>query len=253
MTNRETEKNKLVELVTGQLTAREAHALRQRAKADPALVRELQRLTLLWSALPKTAKAEVSVALWDRLFEETIAQNPKQARPEKSYVSRPLVPFWIPASAISLLGIGITLFQPLVYQAPGRVLLSPKDKTTSLSDVALATRNSVELFRSSPVKRSASEHMTNGRSLTSYSVTPVEATTILEIIAEGDNPTAVAEEANAIMEAGIAKLESPLQGKIIESAVVPGAPVRPNKPANITFAVLLGCAIGGLLQIFRRS
>ncbi|WP_309721590.1 hypothetical protein [Armatimonas sp.] len=247
--------DKIVQLVSGQLSPAEERELRKQATTDPALARELQQASLLWAALPQTARAETSVALWDRIFEATITKNPQPPRPEPSYTSRPLVPFWIPAGSIAFLGICITLFQPLVYQASGRVEVSSKDKTLSLSDVSLllVLNNTVEHFKTKLVRKRAAEPMTNGQSLCSYTVSRVEATTILEITAEGDNPSAVAETVNFVMAEGIELLESPLKGKIIEKADVPSAPIRPQKGPNIAFAILLGCVVGGLLQLIRRS
>ncbi len=244
--------DKIVQLVSGQLSPTEERELRKQAASDPALARELQQATQLWAALPQTARAETSVALWDRIFEATIAKNPQPPRPEPSHTSRPLIPFWIPAGSIAFLGICITLFQPLVYQASGRVEISSKDKTLSLSDVSLALNNTVEHFKTKSVRKRAAEPMINGQSLCSYTVDRVEATTILEITAEGENPKAVADTVNFVMAEGIEVLKSPLQGRIFEKAYVPSAPIRPNKGPNITFAILLGCVVGGLLQLIRR-
>ena len=247
-----TSDDEIIRLATGQLSPREAQALQQRAATDPALAQEIAQVKLLWAALPEATKTDTDPRLWASIFEETIAKNPQRSRPEKTDTSRPIIPFWIPACSIALLGICITLFQPQVYQASGRLLLHPREKSMSLSDVALATYNTIELFKAVPVCKAASERMTNGRPLCSYTVSRVENTTLLEITAEGDDPTAVTETVNNVMAAGMHNLEHSLQTRIVEEASVPSAPIRPNKGPNIAFAILLGCVIGGLLQVFRR-
>ncbi|WP_395145245.1 polysaccharide biosynthesis tyrosine autokinase [Armatimonas sp.] len=112
-------------------------------------------------------------------------------------------------------GVLITLFQPLVYQASARVLLEPPSyliQTVNNDPLAeLFKLNSpyspptqVELLKSSAIKKRAGELMTNGKSLTNYSVVPVEGgTSIVEVIAEGDDPNAVTETANHILKAYI--------------------------------------------------
>lgn len=112
-------------------------------------------------------------------------------------------------------GVLITLFQPLVYQASARILLEPpsylintvnNDPLAELfklnSPYSPATQ--VELLKSNALKKKASEKMTNGKSLTGFSVNPVEGgTSIVEVVAEGDDPNAVAETANNILKAYI--------------------------------------------------
>lgn len=112
-------------------------------------------------------------------------------------------------------GVLITLFQPLVYQASSRILLEPpsylintvnNDPLAELfklnSPYSPATQ--VELLKSNALKKKASEKMTNGKSLTGFTVTPVEGgTSIVEVVAEGDDPNAVAETANNLLKAYI--------------------------------------------------
>ncbi len=112
-------------------------------------------------------------------------------------------------------GVLITLFQPLVYQASARVLLEPPSyliQTANNDPLAeLFKLNSpyspptqVELLKSSTIKKRAGQLMTNGKSLTNYSVVPVEGgASIVEVIAEGDDPNAVTETANKILKAYI--------------------------------------------------
>jgi polysaccharide biosynthesis transport protein len=112
-------------------------------------------------------------------------------------------------------GVLITLFQPLVYQASSRILLEPpsylintvnNDPLAELfklnSPYSPATQ--VELLKSNALKKKASDLMTNGKSLTGFTVTPVEGgTSIVEVVAEGDDPNAVAETATNILRAYI--------------------------------------------------
>lgn len=112
-------------------------------------------------------------------------------------------------------GVLITLFQPLVYQATARILLEPPSyliNTVNNDPLAeLFKLNSpyspptqVELLKSSTIKKKAGERMTNGKPLTNYTVVPVEGgTSIVELVAEGDDPNAVAETANNILKAYI--------------------------------------------------
>jgi polysaccharide biosynthesis transport protein len=117
-------------------------------------------------------------------------------------------------------GVLITLFQPLVYQANSRILLEPpsylintvnNDPLAELfklnSPYSPATQ--VELLKSNALKKKASERMTNGKSLMPFTVTPVEGgTSIVEVVAEGDDPNAVAETANNILKAYIEDVDT---------------------------------------------
>lgn len=117
-------------------------------------------------------------------------------------------------------GVLITLFQPLVYQASSRILLEPpsylintvnNDPLAELfklnSPYSPATQ--VELLKSNALKKKASERMTNGKSLTPFTVTPVEGgTSIVEVVAEGDDPNAVAETATNILRAYIEDVDA---------------------------------------------
>lgn len=117
-------------------------------------------------------------------------------------------------------GVLITLFQPLVYQSTARLLLEPpsyllntvnNDPLAELfklnSPYSPATQ--VELLKSSKIRAGAAEKMTNGKQLALYTVTPVEGgTSIVELTAEGDDPSAVADTANNILKAYIDDVEA---------------------------------------------
>lgn len=116
-------------------------------------------------------------------------------------------------------GVLITLFQPLVYQTTARLLLEPpsyllntvtNDPLAELfklnSPYSPATQ--VELLKSSKIRTRAAALMTNGKQLTSYTVIPVEGgTSIVELAAEGDDPSAVADTANKILKAYIDEVD----------------------------------------------
>ena len=116
-------------------------------------------------------------------------------------------------------GVLITLFQPLVYQSSARLLLEPpsyllntvnNDPLAELfklnSPYSPATQ--VELLKSSKIRAGAAEKMTNGKQLALYTVTPVEGgTSIVELTAEGDDPSAVADTANNVLKAYIDNVE----------------------------------------------
>jgi polysaccharide biosynthesis transport protein len=117
-------------------------------------------------------------------------------------------------------GVLITLFQPLVYQSTARLLLEPpsyllntvnNDPLAELfklnSPYSPATQ--VELLKSNKIRTLATEKMTNGKQLALYTVTPVEGgTSIVELTAEGDDPSAVADTANNILKAYIDDVEA---------------------------------------------
>lgn len=112
-------------------------------------------------------------------------------------------------------GTLITLFQPLVYQSSARLLLEPpsyfintvsNDPLNELFklNAPYSPGTQVELLKSSKIRKRAAEKMTNGKGLMSYTVTPVEGgTSIVELMAEGDDPSAVADTANNVLKAYI--------------------------------------------------
>jgi capsular exopolysaccharide synthesis family protein len=112
-------------------------------------------------------------------------------------------------------GTLITLFQPLVYQSSARLLLEPpsyfintvsNDPLNELFklNAPYSPGTQVELLKSSKIRKRAAEKMTNGKGLMSYTVTPVEGgTSIVELMAEGDDASAVADTANNVLKAYI--------------------------------------------------
>ena len=112
-------------------------------------------------------------------------------------------------------GTLITLFQPLVYQTSARLLLEPpayfintvnNDPLNELFklNAPYSPGTQVELLKSSKIRKRAAEKMTNGKPLMSYTVTPVEGgTSIVELTAEGDDASAVADTANNVLKAYI--------------------------------------------------
>lgn len=112
-------------------------------------------------------------------------------------------------------GVLITLFQPLVYQASARLLLQPPSYTINMANndplaeiFGLSNKytpqTQVELLKSKKIRTLAAGKMTSGKGLTGYNVSIVEGgTSIVEIVAEGDDPNAVSETANNILNAFI--------------------------------------------------
>lgn len=112
-------------------------------------------------------------------------------------------------------GVLITLFQQPVYQASARLLLQPPSYTVNLANndplaeiFGLSNKYSpqtqVELLKSKKIRTLAAGKMTSGKGLQGYNVSIVEGgTSIVEIVAEGDDPNAVSETANNVLNAFI--------------------------------------------------
>jgi len=112
-------------------------------------------------------------------------------------------------------GVLITLFQQPVYQASARLILQPPSYTVNLANndplaeiFGLSNKYSpqtqVELLKSKKIRTLAAGKMTSGKGLQGYNVSIVEGgTSIVEIVAEGDDPNAVSETANNVLNAFI--------------------------------------------------
>ena len=90
-------------------------------------------------------------------------------------------------------------------------------------------------------------------------VQPIGNTALLEICFYSDSPAEATEIANKITETYCA-LPPPVRANIIERAMVPSSPIRPNVPLNIFLGILAGGAFGifagtwvGLISYWRIS
>lgn len=106
-------------------------------------------------------------------------------------------------------GILITLFQTPTYQATARLLVRPPSLTLNVtggggpleelmrSSTSYNVATQVEMLNSADMRKKLQEKV--GGDLPSFSIEPIEGTTIIVVKAEGDNPDRVATGANTLL------------------------------------------------------
>jgi predicted Ser/Thr protein kinase len=154
----------------------------------------------------------------------------------------------------------ITLLMPKDYVATATVRLTGPDEVDPYH-----LQTEAEIIQSQPVLEPVAESLklgqrwglefAGGAALSDdqivvlmkhrVAVRPIPDTALLEILFYSDSPAEAAEIANKITETYCA-LPPPVRANIIERAMVPSSPIRPNVPLNI----FLGMIIGGVLGIF---
>ena len=147
----------------------------------------------------------------------------------------------------------ITFMQPQTFAATARVSLPGTDTSTVdhflsrevlrnvSNDLDLPNRLARDYGQSSEL----SEERVVNLLLRSIQLRPSRGSNMLEIRAYGRTPQSCAELANAVAERGASGLKSPSGfARLIDRAVPPAKPARPNVPLNLTLGAIVGAFLG---------
>ncbi|WP_373598226.1 YveK family protein [Paraclostridium bifermentans] len=169
---------------------------------------------------------------------------------------------WIIAliTIIAMLVSGIISFFVLspVYEAKTTLLVdtdAPKDQSMTSDQIRVSEQLALtygEIIKSRTVIKKVEEQLKTEVDKDNISIATVQETGILSIIVQGTNAKKVADIANTlpeVFEKEVKRITQANDVQIIDKAVVPKNPVKPNKIMNIAIAAVLGIMVS-LFVIF---
>jgi diguanylate cyclase (GGDEF)-like protein len=158
-------------------------------------------------------------------------------------------------------------FSTPIYQASARFIVAPNSMLINgganvVDSLATLDKRSIittyaEILNSSRIYKETTDLLNlDMQDLELYKHTTVVLpnANILELAVEGTDPTTVATLANSVGQRAVAYAQGFYQVydlSILDPAVVPAAPIRPQPLRDAGIAVVLGLVIGAVLAIFR--
>src|SRR5690242_13833028 len=159
--------------------------------------------------------------------------------------------FLVTALACIVAVVAVTLTLPKTYRATASLLVGTPQSNFATTDLLNQVTRTYATLASNPhVADSVIGRLpfttTRDSLLKAISVTPVESTQLIEISAEAHSATRAQTLANAYAKAFVDDANAGLVGtrtltsvRVVEPAVVPSSPVRPNPPLYIGLGTLL--------------